>query len=427
MPPRLVETLWGFNMKAVVGAFFCYLIFSFGLSNEYALGATRKDVPLPAPAPVAQSATDISKDVVDATIERLPTASDLGAWEYSRALFLMGELSVYQRTHDPKYLTYAKAWADSHIDAKGSIDRPIDALDFIMPGNVAISLYRETGDKKYKVAADRLAEIFKTYPRTADGGFWHAMNGERDHQLWLDGTFMALPFLVRQGALSGHQAEVDAEAVRQLLVYGLHTRDANGPLYFHAYDESGHATWADPVTHQASVKWGRAIGWYCVALVDVLEAMPQSPATAEEKAQRQQLIAIVQKMASDLVAVQDPATGLWFQIMDKPKLKGNFLETSSSSMFTYFLDSAVKHGYIDASYQTAAQHGYQGVLSKVVTGADGHLHIKDICEGTNVGDQAYYLERKVNTDDFHGLGAFLMMNEEVQYNRSMMDDVSAGR
>jgi len=422
-------------MKALVAALVCCTTLAYGSPLEQvraagqgqALAGSKESVRHKPLSKADSVAVDISKDVVDSTMARLPTASSVGEWEYSRALFMLGVLSVYGRTHDQRYLTYAKAWVDSHIGTDGTIDRPINALDFIMPGNVAISLYRDTGEEKYKLAADKLADVFKTYPRTSDGGFWHAMNGQRDHQLWLDGTFMALPFIVRQGALSGHQREADAEAVKQLLVYGAHTRDPDGPLYFHAYDESGAAKWADPVTHRASVKWGRAIGWYCMALVDVLEAMPATPATAEQKMQRQQLITIVQHVAHDLVEFQDPATGLWYQIVDKPKLAGNFLETSSSSMFTYFLDAAAKHGYIDASYKAAAQHAYQGIMSKVTLGADGHWHIADICEGTNVGNQASYLNRKVYSDDFHGLGAFLLMNEEVQFNRSIMDDVEPSR
>jgi unsaturated rhamnogalacturonyl hydrolase len=238
---------------------------------------------------------------------------------------------------------------------------------------------------------------------------------------------MAVPFLVRQGEISGHSSEGDTEAVRQLLVYGSHLRDAGGPLYFHAYDETGKAVWADPTTHQSGVKWGRAIGWYCMALVNTLDALPKSPATAKEKAQRQELLMIVQNMARDLASFQDPTTGLWFQIVDKPKLEGNFLETSCSSMFTYFLDVAVKRGYVDSSYKPAAHRGYRGVLSKVALEPDGHYHVTGICEGTNVGDQASYLARKVNTDDFHGLGAFLLMNEEVQFNQTMMQTSGKGR
>jgi len=413
-------------MKIAAAALVPWFIFSQGLGNTTAVSMMSNAVP--AHNTSRQTAPiDISKDVVDTTLARFPTASTLGDWEYSRALFLLGDLSVYRRTHDRRYLAYAKAWADMHIDQHGKVDHPIDALDFVMPGNVAISLYGETGEKRYKVAADDIAATFKTYPRTSDGAFWHAINTRREHQLWLDGTFMAEPFLVRQGGLSGEAKAADDEAVHQLLVYGAHLRDPNGPLYFHAYDESGHAPWADPVTHRSSVKWGRAIGWYCMALVNTLEAMPKSPATVKDKAQRQDLLAIVRDLARDLVSFQDPATGLWFQIVDKPKLEGNFLETSSSCMFTYFLDVALKRGYIGNEYKAAEKHGYRGVLSKVVLGQDGHYHVTDICEGTNVGDQASYLSRKVYTDDFHGLGAFLLMNEEVKFNRTMMQPAGPGR
>ncbi len=374
-------------MKVVAaGLVSCFILLQ-GSGNTQ--GMSTRSERLAVKSPTRQAApADISKDVVDTTLARLPTASALGDWEYSRALFLLGELSVYERTHDKRYLVYAKAWADLHIDSHGAVDHPIDALDFIMPGNIAISLYGVTGEERYKLAADRIAAVLKTYPKTSDGGLWHAIGNGREHQLWLDGTFMAEPFLVRYGQLSGAPSETNAEAIRQLLVYGANLRDPNGPLYFHAYDESGKAPWADSVTHRSQVKWGRAIGWYCMALVDTLDALPKSPATAKEKAQRQQLLTIVQNLARDLVSFQDTATGLWFQIVDKPKLEGNFLETSSSSMFTYFLDVAVKRGFIGEVYKAAEQRGYQGVLSKVVVGPDGHYHITDICEGTNVGDQA---------------------------------------
>lgn len=370
---------------------------------------------------------DMSREIADATMARYPTAEALGPWEYSRALFLLGELSVYRRTHDPKYLKYAEAWANAHGSVNGDIDHPIDALDFIMPGNVDITLYQLTGEERYKKAADKIDAVFATYPRTEDGGLWHASNNGREHQLWADGTFMALPFLVRAGAIDGHATEADREAMHQLLIYDKHLRDPNGPLFFHAYDESGKAAWADPKTHRASVKWARAIGWYCVALTEVLDALPSNPASEQDRAAKEKLLVIAKNLARDLVSLQDTKTGMWFQVIDKPNLPGNFVETSSSSMFTYFLDVASKRGYIDASYRDAAWRGYQGVMSKVVLGSDGRYHVTGICEGTNVGVESDYLARHVYTDDFHGLGAFLLMSEEVKYNQPAMETASVPR
>jgi unsaturated rhamnogalacturonyl hydrolase len=414
-------------MKLAVAALVGCMAAPQGLYDTSPLGRMSTSSAGTKPTRTLDHGADISRDIVDATITSLPTAADLGPWEYSRALFLLGELSVYRRTHQASYLSYAQSWADLHTDEDGKVDRSVDALDFIMPGDVAVRLYEETSEERYKRTADRLAATFKTYPRTSDGAFWHAVDSGRAHQLWLDGTFMALPFIVRQGKLADSAGTADSEAVHQLLLYGAHLKDANGPLYFHAYDESGNAAWAAPNTHQSQVKWGRAIGWYCMALVDVLDALPKSGQTAKDKVDRSKLIAIIRTLARDLASFQDPGTGLWFQIVDKPALEGNFLETSASSMFTYFLDVAVKRGYIDGSYKGAAERGYRGVMSKLVKGADGHYHITDICEGTNVGDQASYLKRQRKTDDFHGLGAFVLMNEEVEYNQTIMQTGGHGK
>jgi unsaturated rhamnogalacturonyl hydrolase len=109
---------------------------------------------------------------------------------------------------------------------------------------------------------------------------------------------------------------------------------------------------------------------------------------------------------------QDKKTGLWYQILDQPDLEGNWTETSSSSMFVYILDVAVKRGYIEKKYKEVARKGYQGVLSRISVGADGLTDLEGICIGTNVGDLKWYLDRPRKTNDFHGLGAFVLMNEE---------------
>lgn len=358
--------------------------------------------------------SDLSKQVVDSMLTRIPDSKALGPWEYSRALYLFGMFSVYERTHDPRYLAYIKQWADSHIDAEGNIDRPIDALDFVLPGNVALALYEQTGEQKYRLAAEKLRKVFETYPRTSDGGFWHAEIPSRQHQLWLDGTYMSMPFLVRCGRLFGDEKAANKEAVRQLVIYNKHLRAASGGLFLHAYDETGTAPWANPETHQASVKWARAIGWYGMALVDVLDAIPQN------QPGRGELIQIVRDMVRDLSLYQDHSTGLWYQVVDQPKLAGNWPETSSSSMFSYMIDIAVKRGYVDKKYKINADRGYKGVMSAVSLDADGLTNISGICEGTNVGDLNSYLARKRNINDFHGLGAFLLMNEEHQFNISAM-------
>ena len=361
------------------------------------------------------SATDLSQAIVDSTIKRYPNAAEFGGWGYAKALYLFGQYLVWKRTGDDRYLQYIKGWIDEHVDEKGNIDREITALDYMLPGNLLLILYQETKQERYKIAADKIRNTFKTYPRTSDGGFWHATVASRNSQLWLDGMYMSMPFLVRYGQMFGESGYANDEAVKQLLIYHKHLRDSHKGLLYHAYDESGKQTWSDPTTHHSSEFWCRAIGWYGMALVDVLEVLPHN------HPQRRELIGILKKLIPDLAKYQDPKTGLWYEVVDKGSNPENWLETSSSSMYTYLISVAVRRGYVGGKYRKVADKGYKGVLSKLTMGADGLINISDICEGTNVSDLAYYLARKRNVNDFHGLGAFLIMNEQHLTSASSME------
>lgn len=352
--------------------------------------------------------------MVDSTLARYPDASKFGGWGYAKSLYLFGQYLVYKRTHDPRYLSYIKQWVEAHIDENGVLDRKIDALDYILPANLLIILYNETGEARYKKAADIFRHRFDDYPRTTDGGFWHATVPSRQHQLWLDGIFMGMPFLVRYGQTFNDAKYANDEAVKQLLVYYSHLKDTHSGLLYHAYDESGKRKWADPVTHHSAYFWCRAIGWYGMATVDILDVLPKN------NPKRKQLVKIIQRLVKSLAKYQDPKTGLWYQIVDKTNDSNNWQETSSSSMYSYIIDVAVKRGYVSSKYEKVAQRGYNGVMSKVSVGPDGLVDIRDICEGTNVADLAYYYGRKRNVNDFHGLGAFLIMNEEFRTGLSSM-------
>jgi unsaturated rhamnogalacturonyl hydrolase len=350
--------------------------------------------------------SDLSKAVVDSTLRNNPDPSGFGGWGYAKSLYLFGQYEVYLRTHNKKYLDYIQKWVDSHIDEQGNLDRKIEALDYVLPANLVLILYQETHAEKYKLAAEKFRHVFDTYPRTTDGGFWHATVPSRQWQLWLDGIYISQPYLVRYGQMFGDERYAQHEAIKQILVYYKHLRDPKRGLLYHAYDESGKQPWADPVTHHSAFFWCRAIGWYGMAIVDILDVLPKN------LAERKDLIKILNRLARDLESYQDPATGLWYQVVDEAQVPGNWEETSSSSMYTYILDVSVKRGYISKKYKAVAEKGYKGVLSKVSTDANGFTHIADICEGTNVGDLNYYFNRKRTTNDFHGLGAFLLMNEE---------------
>jgi unsaturated rhamnogalacturonyl hydrolase len=373
-------------------------------------------------APKTKPTTDWSVAMVESTMKRYPTAKDLGAWGYAKSLYLYGQYLVYKRTGEPRYLKYIKDWVDSHLDENGVVTNTnaqgvvnqikYDNLDSMLPGNLLLLLYQETKEPKYKLAADRIRLRFNTYPRTKDGGFWHASSKSREWQLWGDGVFMSMPFLVRYGNLFGDSSYTNDEATKQLLIYASHLNDPKTGLMFHAYDESGQSTWADKETKHSAYIWCRAMGWFGMTLIEVLELLPKNHAS------RPKLIAQLNQLVKAWANYQDRQSGLWYQIVDKGQDPANWLETSSSSMYTFVTAMAAERGYVPKSYVNVAKKGYAGVLTKISLDPDGMTNIIDICEGTNVADLAYYFARKKATNDFHGLGAFLIMNEKFM-NKSL--------
>lgn len=361
---------------------------------------------------------DWSRAMIESTMKRYPTAQDLGSWGYAKSLYLWGQYLVWQRTKDPRYLSYIRAWVDSHVDANGVVTNTdaqgkvteitFDNLDSMLPGNLLLALYKETKDNRYQLAAEKIRKRFDTYPRTSDGGFWHANTKSREWQLWGDGVFMSMTFLIRYGKEFGDSRYADNEASKQLITYASHLNDPVTGLMFHAYDESGASTWIEPGTKHSRYFWCRAMGWFGMTLIETLDVLPRNDPN------RPQLIAQVRQLVQAWANYQDKKNGLWFQIVDKGELPDNWHETSSSSMYSYVTATAVQRGYVDKKYLQVARKGYEGVLSKISLGDDGLTNIVDICEGTNVADLPYYLGRKRNTNDFHGLGAFLIMNERLR-------------
>ena len=360
--------------------------------------------------------TDWSVATVESTMKRYPTAKDLGSWGYAKSLYLYGQYLVYKRTGDPRYLKYIKDWIDTHVDEQGTVrsanaqgevlEVKFDNLDSMLPGNLLLLLYQETKEPRYKLAADRIRKRFDSYPRTKDDGFWHATSKSREWQLWGDGVFMSMPFLIRYGKLFGDSKYTADEATKQLLIYASHLNDPKTGLMFHAYDESGQTSWSNKETRVSPEIWCRAMGWFGMTLIEVLELLPS------DHPNRPQLVVQLNQLVKAWAKYQDAKTELWYQIVDKGDNPNNWQETSSSSMYTYVTAVALDRGYVNKSFGDLVKRGYAGVLSKLSIDQNGDTNIIDICEGTNVADLAYYFGRKRNTNDFHGLGAFLIMNEK---------------
>ncbi|MGV9295599.1 glycoside hydrolase family 88/105 protein [Amycolatopsis sp. NPDC003676] len=350
----------------------------------------------------AATARDWSRAVIDSTMKRYTPAS-IGGWSYPLGLYFYGQYLFYRRTKEQKYLDYVVAWYDRFITADG-ISNSFSSLDSMRACQMLPLLYNETGDAKYRKAADQLRKRFETYPRTSDGGMWHAVS--RQHQLWGDGVYMAQPFLALYGKVFNDPAYCYEESAKNLSVYFGHLKEPAKGLIYHAYDESGTQPWATGPGKHSSFHWARAIGWFGMAAIDILEVLPA------DHPRRAELVGIVKFLADGYRRFQDPRTGRWYQVVDHGGDAGNWLETSASSMYAFTVSRAIERGYLPASYASVAQRGYAGVLQKVSIGSDGLTNLADICEGTNVGDLNFYFARKRLTNDFHGLGAFLIMNEQ---------------
>ena len=373
----------------------------------------------------AQAKTDFpsgqkpwSVRMVESEMTRCPESWQLDfqsalKWDYCHGLELGAMLDVYDRYGDKKIFDYAVAYADTMVNADGSIkkyNREEYSLDRINSGKIFFRIYEQTHQEKYKKALDLLRSQFDGHPRNADGGFWHKKI--YPPQMWLDGLYMGMPFLAEY-AFRNNEPQDYQEVVRQIKLVAKHTYDPANGLFRHACDVSRTERWADKTTGQSQHCWGRALGWYAMAIVDVLDYMPLH----EEG--RDSVLAIFNHIAKMLKKYQSPE-GLWYQVMDRSGDKGNYLESSCSAMFVYSLLKALRKGYIDESYFAVARKGYEGILNNFITVDDkGLVSITKACAvaglgGKNyrMGDYNYYITEQIRDNDPKAVGPFIMASLE---------------
>jgi len=340
-------------------------------------------------------------------------------WEYDTGLVLSGLERTWRATNERKYLDYIERTVDPLIDAEGKIkgyELEKYNIDAINMGKVLFLLLAQSTDAKdkdrYTRALGKLHEQMQRHPRTTESGFWH--KGIYPHQMWLDGVYMASPFLAKYGAVF-HEPALFDEVARQILLTEEHTRDRVTRLLYHGWDESREQRWANPKTGTSPQFWGRSMGWYAMALVDVLELMPQ------DHPKRSAIVGVLQRLASAVASVQDESTGVWWQVLDAGAREKNYREASASSMFVYALYKGIKNGWLDrAKYGPVAARGYRGILDQfVLVDSEGRVSVKSICAAAGLGGSpyrdgsyAYYTSIDVVTNEPKGLGAFLLASAE---------------
>ena len=337
-------------------------------------------------------------------------------WNYTQGLEGLAFLRLSEVTGNERYFNYAKGFADSLIDAKGEIYKYKKSnynIDQVNPGKILFILNDRTKDPRYKTAIETLKEQLDSQPRTPEGGFWHKR--VYPDQMWLDGLYMGAPFYAEYAARN-NRPEDFKDIIHQFKLVAEHTYDPATGLYRHAWDASGAMPWADSITGQAPHAWGRAMGWFSMAIVDVLDFIPANEPGRDE------LITILQKMFETLVKIQDPKTGGWFQVLDRSGDPGNYIETSCTSMFTYSMLKGVRKGYLDKKFLTSADKAYKGLIDNfIVVDSDGLVSLTNICGvaglGSNPyrdGSYEYYINEVIRNNDPKGVAPFIMASLEYE-------------
>lgn len=363
---------------------------------------------------VPKTALQVSARLADQWTQDYPLAKDTpwgsDRWHYEHGCLLKGISVVESFTEQDRYFRYILTNMNRYVEADGTIRTyKLEEynLDQVNQGKLLLYLWKKTSDNRYKQAADRLIRQLETHPRTSEGGFWHKKI--YPHQMWLDGLYMATPFLTEYARIFDRPELLD-EAPKQLLLIEKHTRDEATGLLYHGWDESRSQGWANSETGCSPHFWSRAMGWYAMALVDTLEHLPANhPGYAP-------IGDALKRLAEAVTKVQDPASGLWYQIADQGSREGNYLEASGSAMFVYALAKGVSMGLLSEEYLSAARKGYKGLVNRLIHGDEtGKLHLSGICRVAGLGGEPYrpgtfdyYVGEPIVEDDPKAIGACLM-------------------
>ncbi|HEY4379565.1 MAG TPA: glycoside hydrolase family 88 protein [Acidobacteriaceae bacterium] len=392
------------------------------------LAAAANAQPPAAPASPAQT--------MAATVLQKWPVSTHDQWAYEEGTLLDGIAAQWHVTANGDDFAYIKAAVDKYVTADGTITTykaSGHTLDDVEMGRATLLLYRVTQQEKYAKAAKFLEDQLAIQPRTASGGYWHKQI--YPNQMWLDGAYMAEPFRAAYAATFQQTADFD-DIAKQLLLMDEHMRDEKTGLLRHGWDESKAMPWADKTTGLSPEVWARAMGWYCMALVDVLDWFPK------DHPQHAALVAALNRNMAAVAKAQDSESGLWWQVMSRaphtgPAMAkqpdgsirigvehsagGNYLEASASCMFTYALAKGVRMGYLPSSDGAAAHRAWDGIQKHfVTTNPDGTVTLHGTVKVGGLGGTPYrsgtfeyYIGEPIVDQDAKGVGAFLLAGSEM--------------
>ncbi|MDU0201837.1 glycoside hydrolase family 88/105 protein [Paenibacillus sp. MAH-36] len=344
-------------------------------------------------------------------------------WGYVAGMALAAIDKLGDWTGEAKYHDFVKRHMDVFIQEDGSIRgyKLNDYnLDHINKGKNLFRLWRETGEAKYEAAARLLITQLVGQPRTSEGGFWHKKI--YPYQMWLDGLYMSSPYMAEYAHTFQDNSWFD-EAAHQLLLVERHTRNPQTGLLHHAWDETQEQRWCVNGIGRSRHVWGRAMGWYAMALVDALEHFPIG------HPKRGQLMGIFERMVNSVVRAQDQESGVWYQVMDCNGQQGNYLESSGSCMLTYAIAKGIRLQYLAEIDRSVVERAYEGILQRFVTEDEQGVHLHQICHGAGLGGRkyrdgsyAYYLSEAIVSDVLMGVAPLLLATLEMEQLRESCEE-----
>lgn len=350
--------------------------------------------------------------LADSTMKRFPSLSD--KWDHEYGVVLKGIEDVWQLTRDEEYFNYIKNSIEPNINEDGDIKGYVlesYEVDNINTGRVLFNLYSETKDERYKKAAYILRSQFDTHPRTSFGSFLHKK--QFNDIIFIDSVYMGLVFLAQFGKEFNIPEDLD-DVANQIIAAADFNQDKDTGLLVQGYNETKTEFWADPETGLSKSYWGRGLGWYSVGLVETLEYLPN------DHPKKPRLLEIFKNLMAGVANVQD-STGVWWQVVDKGNLEGNYLEASASCMFTYSLAKGSRLGYLEGKYKDVANKAYEGLVNQFIEiDQNGEIHLNGTCKSAGLGVKDYrdgsfnsYVCEETAKNDHKGVGTFLMAGVQI--------------
>jgi unsaturated rhamnogalacturonyl hydrolase len=392
----------------MLAIFLFSLVFSNAQSNALKTSSgSFKALPKSYAAEMAKTVMTIWKDSM--------TKGRPARWSYDQSVILKGIEGLWKATGDKKYFDYIQKSMDHFVQEDGTVRTyRMDEfnIDHIAAGRNVLLLYNVTGREKYYKAVQLFREQLREHPRTNEGGFWHKK--VYPYQMWLDGLYMGEPFYAEYAKTFGEDTAFN-DIARQFILMEIHSLDLKTGLMYHGYDESRQQKWADKTTGRSPHFWARAMGWYGMGLVDVLEIFPA------DHPKRNELVQILNRYAKAVSKVQDAKTGLWWDILDMPGRDKNYFEASASSMFVYVMAKGVRLGLLPQSYLAVAKKGYDGILKTFIKEENGQTNLHGTVSVSGLGGNPYrdgsfeyYMSEKVIVNDAKGVGAFIQAANEME-------------